>query len=346
MNGLIISFFLFSRTYHSLKLSEDAINDEIEKNDYTGIQTNCSKESSCCNNYYACSECCCRCYKYNSGLTCQIASTEYFVKLNGTCLCITYILLDIFHCWACVVRAENYGAEENDLWNGGGVLTFQGFVGIVLIANMMFAKVFPVFLCMIATRIIIVVTSQSDIEMAARSLNLLIVAVFSIFLWKRELRIRRNYKHRFGREKNDHYRRNLELLGTVKMQKIERQAIREAKHLISECFNTVVLAAQRLQNNLVVVENSVVPNSEKGDADLLQVNYSKEELDLCDTMIQTVSNYSFFLILNSPINPNNNMTNFVIIIIFFVLFFLLFYLYVYQKKFQGCERLHYYAKEL
>ena len=66
--------------------------------------------------------------------------------MNGTCLCITYILLDIFHCWACVTRAENYGAEENDLWNGGGVLTFQGFVGIVLIANMMFAKVFPVFL--------------------------------------------------------------------------------------------------------------------------------------------------------------------------------------------------------
>ena len=168
----------------------------------------------------------------------------------------------------------------------------------------MFAKVFPVFLCMIITRIIIVIVSISNVEMAARSLNLLIVAVFSIFLWKRELEIRRNYKDRFGREKNDHYRRNLELLGTVKMQKIERQAIREAKHMISECFNTVVLAAQRMQNNLVIVDATNVTkqkgsstggggsnkseNDDEKDDDLLQVNYSKEELELCDTMIQSV----------------------------------------------------------
>ena len=45
------------------------------------------------------------------------------MKLYGTCLCITYILLDIFHCWAIIVHAEGYGAEDNDLWNGGGVLT-------------------------------------------------------------------------------------------------------------------------------------------------------------------------------------------------------------------------------
>ena len=144
--------------------------------------------------------------------------------------------------------------------------------------------------------------SISDKEMAARSLNFIHVTVFSIFLWKRELEIRRKYINRFGREKNDHYRRNLELLGNLKMCNIERQAIREAKHMISECFSTVVLAAQRMQKNLVVADNS---EKEKGDNDLLQVIYSKDELELCDTMIQSVSNYSiilafFFFIVNSP----------------------------------------------
>ena len=167
---------------------------------------------------------------------------------------------------------------------------------MVVIANMMFAKVFPCLLCMMITRIIIVIVSNSNIEMAARSLNLIIVTVFSIFLWTRELDIRRNYKDRFGREKNDHYRRNLELLGTVKMQKIERQAIREAKHMISECFNTCVLAAQRMQNNLVVVDatnatkqkSNKSENDDEKDGDLVQVNYSKQELELCDTMIRSV----------------------------------------------------------
>ena len=143
--GLIICFFLFTRTYHSQKLSENAVNDDIDSIDYipTKSDTNCSKNSSCCNNYYVCTECCCRCRCPNSGFTCQVASTEHFVKLNGTCLCITYIVLDIFHCWAFVVKAEGYGKEDNDLWDEGGVLIFNGFVGVVLIANFMFAKVFP-----------------------------------------------------------------------------------------------------------------------------------------------------------------------------------------------------------
>jgi hypothetical protein len=42
-----------------------------------------------------------------------------------------------------VVKAEGYGKEDNDLWDEGGVLIFNGFVGVVLIANFMFAKVFP-----------------------------------------------------------------------------------------------------------------------------------------------------------------------------------------------------------
>ena len=148
--------------------------------------------------------------------------------------------------------------------------------------------------------------SISDKEMAARSLNFIHVAVFSIFLWKRELEIRRKYINRFGREKNDHYRRNLELLGNLKMCNIERQAIREAKHMISECFSTVVLAAQRMQKNLVVVDNS---DKEKGDNDLLQVIYSKDELELCDTMIQSVSIIilAFFFLSSTLLNPNNNM---------------------------------------
>jgi len=114
--------FLFSSPVNTINDDIDSINNDQTVS--TKSATNCSKNSSCCYNYYWCNQCCCRCYKHHSGaLLCQVASTEHFVKLYGTCLCITYILLDIFHCWAIIVHAEGYGAEDNDLWNGGGVLT-------------------------------------------------------------------------------------------------------------------------------------------------------------------------------------------------------------------------------
>ena len=228
--------------------------------------------------------CCCR---FHDGI-CHVASHAQFVKLYGSCLCILYVSMDIVNTYLVTIE-QDYPNFENDTQ----MLHFCAFLCAVVVSNMLIIEIFPVFMIMFLTRVILLVDSPSNQDLTARAVQLLICMGLVAGLWKREYEMRCNYKNGFLKFDLRNLELSAKLGDKVKKQQIERQAIREAKHMISECFHTVLIAAQKLEN-AIEVEKDVGGGNEKGGGkdeakqnDTISVNCSKSLLQLCSAMISS-----------------------------------------------------------
>ena len=141
--------------------------------------------------------------------------------------------MDIINTYLVTVE-QDYPNFENDTQ----MLHFCAFLCAVVVSNMLIIEIFPVFMIMFLTRVILLVDSPSNQDLTARAVQLLICMGLVAGLWKREYEMRCNYKNGFLKFDLRNLELSAKLGDKVKKQQIERQAIREAKHMISECFHT------------------------------------------------------------------------------------------------------------
>ena len=151
--------------------------------------------------------------------------------------------------------AGEYGIET---WTPGGICILINALCIILVMDMQMKEIIIVLFVFISTRIIILCDSSSDIEMSARLINLSIVLGITLTIYKRKAEMRKNYRNGVIREDSRKDNRELELaaLSQHKINKelITRKAVSDAAHKIAGCFHELLLAAQAIDKNIVVVQ--------------------------------------------------------------------------------------------
>ena len=214
---------------------------------------------------------------------------EQFADFQGHCLSLVYAFLDVLTCY--VVLQEQSVASSCSKWAIGVAMPLTVlFAVFIMVSNILICQALPVFAVMFVTRVIRLIASPEPEDFATRTIHLLVLLSIVGGIWKREYELRCDYKSHLLSFDLARDRRNLEISCQVKKKEIEIQAIRNAKHMISECFNTVLIAAQRLQ--LIVsaeTEEKERENTSEGKEehtnDTLQATSSKSELQLCGAMI-------------------------------------------------------------
>ena len=305
ITGLVISYFLFQRAYHGKYASIQDVNDDIDG--MVGVDGGRSKDAT--------TWCCCRC-ETKHWCRCHPASNERFFIMFGNRLCFLYAVFDLLNCYVIISNFEGFGEE---MWTPGSFLIGLSFVLVCGLSQLVFVKALPVLLLMLSTRIAIFAASPTTVALSSRGIQVLCFVFIMIILWRIERDVRINYKAGHTRSDLAKDRRYLELSTQVRKQEIGRQAIREAKHLISECFNTVLLAAQRLERTIVVAATQLEEGKGGGEGegegkkeaalDLIQVTCSQSELRLCSQMIESAKKEYISLQKNNPSSINQVVVN-------------------------------------
>ena len=267
--SLFICYFVFQRAYHGKHATVQAVNDDIDgivgdDGNPRGGQT-----------WF-----CCRCLngKY------YVASHEKFFIMFGNRLCILFVAFDLINCVAVIYNYEGMGVET---WTPATVMITLGFTHLCRLTNLVVVRALPTFVFMFITRIAIVIASPTMADYSYRSIHVLWLIFAYFCMWSRERELRINYSAGYMNKDLIKDRQNLELSSQVKKQEIERQAIREAKHMISECFDTLLKAAQRLLTMINAQEDGKEENNGNGNGNGIHVTCSKSELRLCSDMIQS-----------------------------------------------------------